>query len=106
MTPTWSALLGHKLPTDPLRIVVPLAINADNLSPRELRHIFDALSQLDERSLPAPLPSMVDDEPQNMSPSAPIDREAIYMSIVTPDSSVVYYRLTKDIKKPADIPDE
>lgn len=35
-----------------------------------------------------------------------IDKEMIYMGIVTSDSTVVYYKLTKGIKKPADIPDE
>ncbi|KAE8539045.1 hypothetical protein D1P53_005415 [Cryptococcus gattii VGV] len=34
------------------------------------------------------------------------DRETIYMAIVTGDSTVVYYKLSKGIKKPADIPDE
>jgi hypothetical protein len=35
-----------------------------------------------------------------------LDKEMIYMGIVTSDSTVVYYKLTKGIKKPADIPDE
>lgn len=35
-----------------------------------------------------------------------IDREIIYLAIVTSDSTVVYYKLSKGIKKPADIPDE
>jgi hypothetical protein len=35
-----------------------------------------------------------------------LDKEMIYMGIVTTDSTVVYYKLTKGIKKPADIPDE
>lgn len=35
-----------------------------------------------------------------------IDRETIYLAIVTTDSTVVYYKLSKGIKKPADIPDE
>lgn len=35
-----------------------------------------------------------------------IDKEMIYMAIVTSDSTVVYYRLSRGIKKPADIPDE
>lgn len=35
-----------------------------------------------------------------------IDKEMIYMGIATSDSTVVYYKLTKGIKKPADIPDE
>lgn len=35
-----------------------------------------------------------------------IEKETIYMGIVTSDSTVVYYKLTQGIKKPADIPDE
>jgi len=35
-----------------------------------------------------------------------LDREMIYIAIVTSDSTVVYYKLSKGIKKPADIPDE
>ena len=35
-----------------------------------------------------------------------IERDMIYIAIVTSDSTVVYYRLTKGIKKPTDIPDE
>ncbi|WVQ98072.1 hypothetical protein IAU59_005194 [Kwoniella sp. CBS 9459] len=35
-----------------------------------------------------------------------LDKETIYTAIVTPDSTVVYYKLSKGIKKPADIPDE
>ena len=38
--------------------------------------------------------------------SMDIDKDMIYMAIVTADSTVVYYRLSKGIKKPADIPDE
>lgn len=35
-----------------------------------------------------------------------LDRDLIYMAIVTSDSTVVYYKLAKGIRKPADIPDE
>ena len=35
-----------------------------------------------------------------------LDRQMIYIAIVTSDSTVVYYKLSKGIKKPADIPDE
>ena len=35
-----------------------------------------------------------------------IDPETIYMAIATTDSTVVYYRLSRGIRKPADIPDE
>jgi hypothetical protein len=35
-----------------------------------------------------------------------LDIETLYMAIVASDSTVVYYKLTKGIKKPADVPDE
>ncbi|WVQ83240.1 hypothetical protein IAT38_005379 [Cryptococcus sp. DSM 104549] len=35
-----------------------------------------------------------------------LDKETVYLAIVTGDSTVVYYKLSKGIKKPADIPDE
>lgn len=37
---------------------------------------------------------------------AELDREMIYVAISISDSTVVYYKLTKGIKKPADVPDE
>jgi hypothetical protein len=83
--------------------------------------------------LPAPIPPLVpdvatlrsqiaakkglgQDAPDDSAPDASeenrqakedeLDKEMIYMGIVTSDSTVVYYKLTKGIKKPADIPDE
>lgn len=44
--------------------------------------------------------------PNDSRSSWEIEKETIYMGIVTTDSTVVYYKLTKGIKKPADIPDE
>ena len=35
-----------------------------------------------------------------------IDTDTLYMAICTSDSTVVYYKLSRGIKKPADIPDE
>ncbi|RXK36604.1 hypothetical protein M231_06145 [Tremella mesenterica] len=35
-----------------------------------------------------------------------LDKDMIYLAITTTDSTVVYYKLTRGIKKPADIPDE
>jgi hypothetical protein len=35
-----------------------------------------------------------------------LERDMIYVAITTSDSTVVYYRLSKGIRKPADIPDE
>lgn len=49
------------------------------------------------------------DEPSDSAPvtvNEEIDKETLYMAIVTQDSTVVYYKLSKGIKKPADIPDE
>lgn len=45
-------------------------------------------------------------EPAEQAVSTEIDRDMLYMAVVTSDSTVVYYRLSKGIKKPADIPDE
>ncbi|WVR04644.1 hypothetical protein IAU60_001655 [Kwoniella sp. DSM 27419] len=38
--------------------------------------------------------------------AAQLDKETVYTAIVTPDSTVVYYKISKGIKKPADVPDE
>lgn len=38
--------------------------------------------------------------------AAELDTEMIYLGIVTTDSTIVYYKLSKGIKKPADVPDE
>jgi hypothetical protein len=46
------------------------------------------------------------DEVDGSGTGTELDKEMIYMGIVTSDSTVVYYKLTKGIKKPADIPDE
>lgn len=46
------------------------------------------------------------DEGKPGEKSEEFDMETIYMAIVTGDSTVVYYKLSKGIKKPADIPDE
>jgi hypothetical protein len=35
-----------------------------------------------------------------------IDRDTLYMAICTTDATVVYYKLARGIRKPADIPDE
>ena len=46
------------------------------------------------------------DEESGSGSGLELDKEMIYMGIVTSDSTVVYYKLTKGIRKPADIPDE
>lgn len=47
-----------------------------------------------------------EDEEKTTQMQAELDTEMLYMAIVATDSTVVYYKLTKGIKKPADIPDE
>lgn len=47
-----------------------------------------------------------EEKQQEEPPNGELDRDLIYMAVATPDSTVVYYKLTKGIKKPADIPDE
>ena len=42
----------------------------------------------------------------NSSTNKEIDTDTLYMAIVTTDSTVVYYKLARGIRKPADIPDE
>ena len=46
------------------------------------------------------------DQAWNEERNVELDRQTIYMAIVATDSTVVYYKLSKGIKKPADIPDE
>ena len=64
------------------------------------------LDQLDEKDEHENEDGVVKDTPNESGSSVEIEKETIYMGIVTTDSTVVYYKLTKGIKKPADIPDE
>jgi len=110
-----------------LRAVVPLPLHSTSLKPSSLRAIFGSLSNLTVSDLPEPIPVLAPDiatlrkqvalakgddipeEKEEVSGSGSgteLDKEMIYMGIVTSDSTVVYYKLTKGIKKPADIPDE
>jgi len=114
---------------DPLRAVLPLPLHTTALQPSSLKSIFASLSSLRITSLPEPVPPLVPDidelrrriardrgetdDPGGTSGVAEegeanetLDREMIYVAIVTSDSTVVYYKLSKGIKKPADIPDE
>ena len=52
------------------------------------------------------IPEEEEEEKETVETEAELDKEMIYMGIVTTDSTVVYYKLTKGIKKPADVPDE
>ncbi|WVW78423.1 hypothetical protein I302_100377 [Kwoniella bestiolae CBS 10118] len=121
----WVALVGHKNKSDPLRAVIPLPIHSTSLKPSSLKSIFTSLSTLSIGDLPQPFekmaPTMDDlrstiEQHQQQQPvrgqeeeegeEVILDKETIYTSIVTPDSTVVYYKISKGIKKPSDIPDE
>jgi hypothetical protein len=116
---------------DALRAVVPLPLHTTELRPSSLKAIFSSLSSLTIGNLPEPIPLLApdiatlrrqvteskgleapieeEDEAKvnsDSSTGSELDKEMIYMGIVTSDSTVVYYKLTKGIKKPADIPDE
>ncbi|KAJ9120694.1 hypothetical protein QFC22_002625 [Naganishia vaughanmartiniae] len=111
----WVVLFGRKAMSDPIRLILPLAININSLTPEALQSIFSALQALKVDTLPQTLPPLVeipksgfeaDDTEDSKLGEATLDKETIYISITTPDSSVVYYKLTKGIKKPQDVPDE
>jgi hypothetical protein len=102
-------------------MVLPLHFHANNLTPRVLKLIYKQLNQLSMKDLapilPSPLsvsdisqPTDNEDEEngddKKIETDGLLDLKTIYISIVTPDSSVVYYKLTQGIKKPDDIPDE
>lgn len=100
---------------DPIRLILPLAINTNSLTPAALKAIFSALDGMEVNTLPDTLPPIVEvpeaglitDQAEEEEPAeATLDKETIYISIATPDSSVVYYKLSKGIKKPQDVPDE
>ncbi|OCF58790.1 hypothetical protein L486_03280 [Kwoniella mangroviensis CBS 10435] len=122
----WVALIGHKTKSDPLRAVIPLPIHTTSLKPSSLKSIFNALSSLSLENLPQAseklAPTMddlkltiqeqsgtnhnVNDQTIQAEEGSILDQETIYTSIVTPDSTVVYYKISRGIKKPNDIPDE
>lgn len=45
-------------------------------------------------------------QPDAVSTVPTLDAETIYVAIGSPDSTIVYYKLSKGIRKPHDIPDE
>jgi hypothetical protein len=110
----------------PIRVIISIPIETDALTPSRLKSTFAAISSLTDDSLPPPIPfplarvaktdgQLVDTsegavapEPSNEEKerAGTLDKETIYISIATPDSSVVYYKLSKGIKKPHDVPDE
>jgi hypothetical protein len=101
---------------------LPLPLHTTSLRPSSLRAIFLALSDITPSSLPPPIPPVapsLDELRRRVGRTADlveaaepevveveVDAETLYMAISTTDSSVVYYKITKGIKKPADIPDE
>ena len=94
-------------------MVLPLHFHANNLTPKVLKMIYNNLDKLSVKDLPPVLPSPHDDgqetteeKDDDETSQDTLDTKTIYISIVTPDSSVVYYKLTQGIKKPDDIPDE
>lgn len=96
-------------------MILPLAINTNSLTPAALKSIFSALDNMEISQLPEILPPLIetptvdfeeDKIPEEEEGEATLDKETIYISIATPDSSVVYYKLAKGIKKPQDVPDE
>ncbi|KAG7563103.1 hypothetical protein FFLO_01411 [Filobasidium floriforme] len=109
----WGVLFGRKTTEDSTRMVLPLHFHANNLTPKALKTIYKLLNQLSVADLPPILPSPHDDgdeaaedDKEEDATQNTLDTKTIYISIVTPDSSVVYYKLTQGIKKPDDIPDE
>jgi hypothetical protein len=113
--------------------VLPLPLHTTSLRPSTLRKIFSHLNTLSTSSASIPPPdkpliatiaalqqliatkagkgienSENEDGYEVVEKNAcdVPDTEMIYMAITTTDSTVVYYKLSKGIKKPADIPDE
>ncbi|WVN89427.1 uncharacterized protein L203_104650 [Cryptococcus depauperatus CBS 7841] len=127
----WVVVVGRKKKQDPLRAILPLPLHTTSLRPSSLRSIFSGLAGLQADKLPEPIPPFaplldelcerlgkidqaVNDEPQGQEQqkneqdreTLEVDQNTLYMAIVTGDSTVVYYKVSKGIKKPADIPDE
>lgn len=111
---------------DPLRAVLPLPLHTTALTPKELRTIFASLLEITVDSLPEALPPLapsmadlriqladktgekqkVDEEPESSEVNDTFDPDTLYVAINDPDSTVVYYKLSRGIRKPHDIPDE
>ncbi|WVQ76014.1 hypothetical protein IAR50_005650 [Cryptococcus sp. DSM 104548] len=129
----WVVIIGHKRREDPLRAVLPLPIHTTSLRPSSLRAIFKAFESFDYDSLPPVMPPFaptLDEMREQLGVQLPVnievhgkdegageavnteaetrefDKETLYTAIVTGDSTVVYYKIAKGIKKPHDIPDE
>lgn len=106
--------------------MLPLPLHTTALTPKELRTIFASLLEVTVESLPVALPPLapsmaelrtqladktgekqdVDDEPEATEVNNTFDPDTLYVAINDPDSTVVYYKLSRGIRKPHDIPDE
>jgi hypothetical protein len=56
-----------------------------------------------------PSSAVTEEADADAGPEAALDEfdpDTLYMAITAPDSTVVYYKLSRDIRKPHDIPDE
>ncbi|GMK56339.1 hypothetical protein CspeluHIS016_0301790 [Cutaneotrichosporon spelunceum] len=129
----WAVLVGHKRKEDPLRAVLPLPLHTDALLPSELNAIFTALAKLSVDDLPPVLPdfapsvdslrkayaktagtgveegtleAVTEEKESEAEDKAEFDRDTLYTAIMCADSTVVYYKLSRGIRKPHDIPDE
>lgn len=103
--------------------------------PSELHAIFRSLLTLDAASLPEPIPELApsvealrgeyarrtgqepglgdveeapedDKEDKEGEGNVEFDPDTLYVAIGAADSTVVYYKLSRGIRKPHDIPDE
>lgn len=105
-----------------------MPLHTTALKPSELKIIFTALGKLDTEGLPDCVPPIAEsvetlrdeyrrrtgegqeepsvDEAPDVGPPGTYDPETIYVAIGSTDSTVVYYKLSKGIRKPHDIPDE
>lgn len=106
--------------------MLPLPLHTTALTPKELRTIFKSLQEITVDSLPEALPALApsmselkaqlaektgekqeaDDEPESSEVNNTFDPDTLYVAINDPDSTVVYYKLSRGIVKPHDIPDE
>ena len=124
----WALITGHKRREDTLKAVLPLPLHTTSLKSASLKQVFSSLSTLSidileakGRSIPQLAPDLdeirrtlhsLNPDPDKAVPKVEeppnrnIDKEMIYFAIAATDSTVVYYKLSRGIKKPADIPDE
>jgi len=123
----WVVLFGQKSVDHPIRMVLPMASDSQALTPARLKVLYHELGLIDEDRLPPLVPSSLADaiskdgyvkqamqdpatsmeaSDEEKAQAGHLDKESFYLSMATPDSSVVYYKLSKGINKPHDVPDE